>query len=276
MERDSATGNAEPAADTPTATVRRVTAVLDAFLAADRELGVTELAGRLGLAKSVIHRLVTALTDAEYLLQTAESRRYVLGPKAVRLGLVALGQLNISDRAPAYLRALAAETEETATLSVLVDDHRVYAEQVESGQTVRQTVQVGATAPLYLGASSKAILAFLPSARRTAILQAAEAVTATRADGTPIVATELAGELAAVQRRGYATSQSERVLGATSAAAPIFDRHGAVVGSISVAGVTVRHSAADLSRFGRLAREYARRLSVELGWPSVPASQETP
>ena len=66
---------------------------LDAFLEADRDLGVTELAARLGLAKSVVHRLMTALADAEYLAHDHASRRYSLGPKALRLGLVAVGQM---------------------------------------------------------------------------------------------------------------------------------------------------------------------------------------
>src|SRR5258708_28296042 len=79
VERDSSDGNA-----TPVATARRVTAVLDAFLAADADLGVTELAARLGLAKSVVHRLLAALTNAEYVRHDPATRRYSLGPQAIR------------------------------------------------------------------------------------------------------------------------------------------------------------------------------------------------
>jgi IclR family transcriptional regulator, acetate operon repressor len=266
VEQHSALGNS-----TPTATVRRVTAVLDAFIAAGGDLGVTELASQLGLAKSVVHRLVTALTEAEYLSQAAGTRRYALGPKALRLGLVAVGQINIRERSVGYLRALARETGETATLSMLVGDHRVYAEQVESVQPVRQSIQIGSSAPLYLGASGKAILAFLAPAARAAILGAVTSAGANRADGSPIDVDGLGRELEGIRRRGYATSQSERVLGATSAAAPVFDHHGNVVGSISVAGVTVRHGKPELARFGKLATAYANRLSSELGWPGRPA-----
>jgi IclR family acetate operon transcriptional repressor len=247
----------------PTATVGRVTAVLDAFLEADRDLGVTELAAQLGLAKSVVHRLMTALTDAEYLAHDVGSRRYSLGPKALRLGLVAVGQMRIRERALPYLRELAAETGETATLSLLVSDHRVYAEQIESAHHVRQSVPIGANAALYAGASGKAMLAFLPPARRAAILQ--QAALARRADGHPIDADALVAEIDQIRRQGFATSQSERVLGAASAAAPVFDHHGDVVASVSVAGVTVRHGPAELLAFGELAARCAARLSVELG-----------
>ena len=265
LEHGSASGNA-----TPAATVRRVTAVLDAFLDANGELGVTELASRLHLAKSVVHRLMTALTESEYLLQSGASRRYTLGPRAIRLGLAALGQLNLRERALEYLQALTALTGETTTLSVLVGDRRVYAHQIESRQRVRQTIQIGDSAPLYLGASGKAILAFLPADQRLAIVRAAADPAVTRADGARIDAEALDAELTLIHRRGYATSLSERILGATSSAAPVFDHRGQVVGCISVAGVTIRHGPAELERFGEQARDAANRLSIELGCLTPP------
>jgi DNA-binding IclR family transcriptional regulator len=260
-ERDSDAGTG-----LPTATVGRVTAVLDAFLEADGDLGVTELAAQLGLAKSVIHRVVSALADAEYLAHDVATRRYSLGSKAVRLGLVAVGQMRIRERALPYLRELAAETGETATLSLLVGDHRVYAEQVESAHHVRQSVGIGATAALHLGASGKAMLAFLPPSRVVAILRQARQLAPRRADGSPVDLRRLGKDLEEIRKRGFATSQSERVLGAASAAAPVYDHHGDVVASISVAGVTVRHGAEDLQRFGGLAKRSAERLSAELGY----------
>jgi DNA-binding IclR family transcriptional regulator len=250
----------------PTATVGRVTAVLDAFLEAGGDLGVTELAAQLGLAKSVVHRVVSALADAEYLAHDAATRRYSLGPRAIRLGLVAVGQMRIRERALPYLRELAAETTETATLSLLIGDYRIYAEQIESAHPVRQSIAIGSTATLYLGASGKAMLAFLPAQRVTAILRQAAQSAPLRADGTPVDIPGLSNELEDIRQRGFATSRSERVLGAASAAAPVHDHHGDVIASVSVAGVTVRHGPDDLLRFGGLARRCAERLSAQLGY----------
>jgi IclR family transcriptional regulator, acetate operon repressor len=262
VERDSVGRNAAA----PTATVARVTAVLDAFLENGASMGVTELATRLGLAKSVVHRLVTALVGAGYLDHDASTRQYGLGPKAVRLGLIAAGQIDIREKAGPVLHELAQRTAETATLSLLVGDQRVYAAQVESTQPVRQSVQVGSTAHLYVGASGKAMLAFLSGPRRTSVLRSAAATGVTLANGARLDCEALANELETIRRRGFATSEAERVRGAASAAAPVFDHRGGVVGAISVAGVTVRHGPAELEEFGKLARESAERLSVELGW----------
>ena len=253
------------ATETPTASVARVTALLDAFVETRTELGVTEIAVQLGLAKSVVHRLVTALTKAGYLSQT-RTRRYTLGPGATRLGQAALGQMDIRARARPILRELARASGETATLSTLAGDDRVYAEQVESTQSVRQSVSIGTAAPLYVGASSKAILAFLPERRSEAILSRAAKAGVTLASGTRLDIKALRSELAIVRRRGFATSMAERIVGAASAAAPVFDHHGEVIGSLSVASVTVRHGKGDLLRFGEMARAAADELSMELGW----------
>jgi DNA-binding IclR family transcriptional regulator len=271
VEQGSDLGNA-----TPTATVRRLTSILDSFLQADSDLGITQLAGRLGLAKSVVHRLVTALVDTGYLSHSHASRRYTLGPQAVRLGLVALSRMSIRECAQPILAHLAAETGETATLSVLDGDERVYADQVESTQVVRQTIQLGLRAPLYVGASGKAILAFLTTAQRHAIVRRAVRTAATRADGRPINERQLLGELEGVRQRGFATSRSERVVGAASAAAPVFNHHATIVGCVSVASVTVRHNLNDLARFGEIARRFADRLSAELGWAGVSGDEHTP
>jgi DNA-binding IclR family transcriptional regulator len=261
-ERRSTTTN-----ETPTASVARVTALLDTFVEARTDLGVTEIATRLGLAKSVVHRLVSALTKAGYLSQTANTRRYLLGPRATRLGQVALGQMDIRARARPILRELALATGETATLSTLAGDERVYAEQIESTQPVRQSVHIGSVAPLYLGASSKAILAFLPERRTEAILAHAGKPGVTLTDGSRLDVKALRADLATIRRRGFATSQGERIVGAVSTAAPVFDHHGDVIGSISVASVSVRHGKSDLVKFGEIARDAADRLSTQLGWP---------
>lgn len=266
-ERRSATMN-----ETPTASVARVTALLDTFVDTRGDLGVTEIATRLGLAKSVVHRLVTALTKAGYLSQTPNTHRYTLGPRATRLGQAALGQMDIRARARPILRELAAATGETATLSVLAGDERVYAEQIESTQPVRQSVQIGSAAPLHLGASSKAILAFLPERQSDAILTRAAKTPVTLTDGTRLDLKALRTELAAIRKRGFATSQGERIVGAVSSAAPVFDGHGDVVGSVSVASVSVRHGKADLVKFGDIVRGAADRLSTQLGWPGRDTS----
>lgn len=175
--------------------------------------------------------------------------------------------MDIRARARPILRDLASQTGETATLSTVAGDERVYAEQVESTQQVRQSLQIGSVAPLYLGASGKAILAFLPARRSEAILSRAAKLGVTLADGSRLDVKSLRAELGTIRRRSFAMSRGERIVGAVSSAAPVFDHHGEVVGAVSVASVSVRRGRGDLLKFGELARFSADKLSMELGWP---------
>jgi DNA-binding IclR family transcriptional regulator len=229
---------------------RRVVAVLEAFLDGVPDLGVTELSRRLDCSKSVVHRILAALTERGFVVADPATHRYRLGPNARRLGDVASEHQDLGAQALPHLRRIRERTGETATFSARRGAVRVYVEQVESRHVVRQTVRVGEEAPLHLGASGKAILAFLP-----------ESAWPSGAGGAA-----LGADLRRIRRRGYATSQGERIPGAASVAAPVFDRDGSVIGSISVAGVVVRTEARQTAVYGSIVQTEADALSRKLGW----------
>lgn len=245
----------------------RATDVLIALI--DRpEVGVSELSRIFGWSKSAAHRALATLAASGFVTLDPESRRYRLGPTALRLGLAALARADLHRLALPHLRRLRDRTGETATVTVLSDDERVYVDQVESGHPVRQIIEVGTRAPLYVGASSKAMLAHLPDERREHVLE--QGAGAPKADGSQVNADALRRELEVIRSRGFAISRGERVAGAASVAAPVFGHDAAVLGSISIAGVTARQSAADLEALGPLVREAALALSHELGWHPPP------
>jgi DNA-binding IclR family transcriptional regulator len=235
---------------------RRVADVLDAFASSSGDLGVTEIARQLHCSKSIVHRILVSLVEAGYVAAEPATHRYRLGAKTLLLARAASAHDDLRLRALPHLQIIRERTGETATLSLLRGGVRVYAERVESRQAVRQTVDVGAEAPLHLGASGKAILAFLPEGPRPAQGRAA-----------------LDAELERVRRRGYAVSRAERIPGAASVAAPIFDHRGVVVGSVSAAGVLARSDTRTTARYGAVVAAEARALSRELGWRDAPASR---
>ena len=240
---------ARKSARSPSA-ARRVTEVLDAFAAARGDLGVSEIARELACSKSVVHRILVALVEAGYVAADMRTRRYRLGVKAAVLAGAGPGHDDLRRRALPHLEVIRDRTGETATLSLLRGAVRVYVEQLESHQAVRQTVVVGAEAPLHLGSSGKAILAYLPEDRWPP---------AARGQA-------LRAELERVRRRGYAVSHAERIPGAASVAASVFDHTGSVVGSLSAAGVLARSDARTAARYGAVVAAEARALSRELGW----------
>lgn len=226
------------------------------------DLGVTEIATELDLTKAAVHRILTALRSRELIALDPVTRRYSLGHAAIALGRAYMARTDLRAMAGPELRRLSQQTEETATLSVRRGDTRLYVDQAVPAQELRMEVSLGIPYPLHAGSSSKAILAFLRPEEIEAYLVRHELDAL-----TPKTITEpgkLQAELAAVRRRGYATSLGERQEGAASVAAPIFDHDGLVIAAVSVAGPATRFKPR-LQEAARPLLETAARLSARLG-----------
>jgi IclR family transcriptional regulator, acetate operon repressor len=244
--------------------VQRATAVLQLFIDSGRgRLGVTEIAGTLGLSKAVVHRILASMREAGFIDVHPESRQYALGPAALALGLAYLGHLDVRALARPALEELSRATQETATLSIRHGATRVYVDQVPPDREVKMTVPLGRPFPLHAGSSSKAFLAFLSDAEQEDYLRThplAPLATATITDPG-----QLRRDLATIRKRGYAWSREERQPGAASVAAPVFDHEGAPVAVVSVCGPAERFRA-QADRHARLLLEQVRGLSRRMGF----------
>ncbi|MCO1654312.1 IclR family transcriptional regulator [Pseudonocardia humida] len=231
--------------------------LLEALADAGGEAGVSELAGRTGLAPGTIHRLVRTLLHAGYLRQLP-SRRYALGPRLIRLGDSATRMLG--RWATPTLTELVAAIGETANLAVLDGDHAVYVAQVPSPHSVRVFAEIGRRVPVHCTGVGKALLSALP---------AAEAETLLARTGLPAVTPStvtdpdrMRAELAATRERGYATDDGEQEPGVRCVAVPVVGAHGAV--ALSVSGPEGRMDAAALRRAVPLVVAAGERLRTAL------------
>jgi len=125
----------------------RVVAVLD-FLAHhphDR-FGLSELARRLDLPKPTCLGIVTALTDADYLVRDGRDKTYRLGPALISLGHTAQESMRVDPAAREELRLLSSGYSTTVALSAVIDDRITLLELVgPPGADVG--VQVGQSYP---------------------------------------------------------------------------------------------------------------------------------
>ena len=231
----------------------RCIAVLEAVGSGARSFG--QIAQATGLTRPTAHRLVKALQIHGLLTSTGASG-YRLGPRLLDLASAAERELPLREVAHPLLQRLARTTGESAQLFIRELDRRVCVDAVQSDNELRTIVQVGVRLPLSAGSAGKVLLAFGPE-----VLQAkaiAEAVKLT--ERTP-VGPALVRQLAAIRRRGYATSAGEREPGVGSVSAPIRDREGRVVAAVSVSGPESRlgnpgrYSASVLEAAGQIGRQ---------------------
>lgn len=243
--------------------VERALDVLDLF-AGDgvKDLGVTEIADRLDLSKAVVHRILSTFRVKGYVDYDEDDRRYRLGPRILTLGLSYLDRLDVRETARATMRELVEETNETATMSVRAGWSRVYVDQITPPRDIKMVVQLGSAHPLHAGASSKAMLAFLPDEMQDAYLALGDLEKVT--DETVTSKRALRKELADIRQRGFAASVGERQSGAGSVAAPIFGYDGSVVAVLSLCGPVERFEPM-IEEHGKLLVEATTRTSEELG-----------
>lgn len=223
-----------------TETAGRVIDVLLLFNDGPSALGVTQIARELGLSKAVVHRILRTLADKGMLVSDPGSRGYRLGPAASTLGTRALQDSDLRAAAIDRIHELRDATGETATLTAMVPQGRIYLDQVESGHEIKMTVELGRRFPLHAGSSGKCMLASLPADRREQVLNLGLPGLTERTTTDPA---ELRAELDNIRQRGYATSDGERQRDAASVAAPVLGSSGSVLGAVSVCGPRYRVTA---------------------------------
>lgn len=246
------------------ATVERAADVLLHFAATSRpNLGITEIAEELGLSKAAVHRILASLRSRGLIDLDEQTRRYSLGVAAMRLGLAYLDRIDVRRIAQPFLAELSERTNETATLSIRINFHRIYVDQVTPNREVIMSVSLGTPYPLHAGASSRAFMAYLTEEELNRYLETTPLESLT--PGTITDAEALRADLAEVRARGYAHSIAERMNGAASLAAPVFGHDERPIAVISVCGPVERFLAEyDVCLEALL--DVSRRFSQKCGW----------
>lgn len=217
--------------------VQRATAILRA--AAERPSGDTAsgLARAAGLPTSTALRLIHTL-ESEGFLTRQGNGHYVIGLVLARLGHDA-GHADLLDATTrAALDRVAAETNETVTLSVVRgrDDLDVVL-QVDTRHLIQAVNWVGRRYPLHASSSGKVLLASFEPARLERFLDAPlEPCTAATITDPDL----LRREIERVSSRGYAEIVDELEEGLSSVSVPIVEAEGQLVATLNVTGPSFR------------------------------------
>lgn len=219
--------------------VSRTLRILEA-LAAGGELGLTELAGAVGVHKSTLFRFMRTLCERGYAHRDADTERFSLTLKVFELGSSVYARVDLVKIATPFLTRLSATTQETVHLAILDDTRLVYLSKIESPRSLRVAMAsgVGLSAPAYCTGVGKVLLAFGPSDVLREYLEHCDFTRYT--EHTIPDRRKLLAELQAIRGRGWGLDDEEHEYGVRCVAAPVRDRRGAVIAALSVSGPTVR------------------------------------
>ena len=246
--------------------VDRAIAILQCFTADKPALSVLDIQRRVGLSRPTLYRLLQTLAATGLVKAEGDPQRFRLGHGVMELAHVWLAGLNEVDVARPILERLRESTGETAALFVRREQKRICVLELESHHALTIVRGIGDAGDITVGASGKAILAYLDEGRRDAIL---DRVTKTRR-------AELVKALEAARSRGFATSHGEVIVGAVAIAAPIFNQNAEVSGCIGVFGPKARVKDSDIPRFGALVIEAANAISLQFGYRAEQAARGKP
>ncbi|HXG42769.1 MAG TPA: IclR family transcriptional regulator, partial [Dehalococcoidia bacterium] len=196
-----------------------------------QELGVREMARRLGMSKSAVHRLAVELERVGFLFRDPETGRYRLGLRLLQYGGLFQLQSELVREALPVLRSLLRVTGETVHLAALEGGQVVYLVKLESANSISMPSWVGWRNPAHCTAVGKALLAYQDRAE----VEATVAKGLRRFTPNTIVEPErLLEHLRQVRQRGLSFDQEERRVGLRCVGAPVLGRDGEAVASISV------------------------------------------
>lgn len=221
-------------------TIEKGLRILDLFTEEQPYLRLVDLHKLTDMPKPTLLRLLGSFEELGYLQRVAikenglvsDSKTYMLGLKFLEMAQRVESRFEIRTVAYPYMKELQEKFNEAVQLIVVNQDNGVYIEKVESTRPVRLYTRVGRQAPLYAGACTRTLLAFLDSQTQERILSGE---LTKFASGTLVNKEALQREIKLTLENGYSYSDSELEEGTASLAVPIFDRFGEVSYSISIA-----------------------------------------
>ena len=214
--------------------IARVGQLFRALEAEPLGLTLTELANRLELPRSTVHRLVGALATEGLVTNSVATGQVRIGPELIRIASAA--RLDLRQQVEPLMRGIFDAIGETVDCSVLEAGQLRVVEVIPTQHQLRVVAEVGAVFPLHCSSKGKAVLALLPDDEIEAL------VPRTLHRFTPQTITtrsRLLQEIAEVRQRGVALDVEEHTLGVCAAAIGARDAYGSVF-AISVPAPTLR------------------------------------
>ncbi|MEO9175393.1 MAG: IclR family transcriptional regulator [Gaiellales bacterium] len=246
--------------------VQKAVAILRAAAERPEGASVSGLARAAGLPRATTLRLIRTLESEGLLVRFRERDRVALGLEMLRLARAVDVREALVEAARGPLEALAAETNETISLSIVEPDSVLtVVKQIDPPSLLRISDWVGRRYALHASSSGKLLLSTMSDAQLANVLaEPLERLT----DATITDVDALRAELAAVRSKGFSLIVDELELGVASISVGVSVRR-ALVAVLNVTGPTLRFDAAARTAAVPHALEAARAVELAIDRPTA-------
>jgi DNA-binding IclR family transcriptional regulator len=256
--------NSGPASDKPSGTqsLERALTLLREIAAHNRGGSrLLDLAGRTGLQRPTVHRMLKCLAAENMVQQDPDSHRYYLGPMVFELGLTAAPRFNLREICHPALTRIAEATGDTVFLTQRSGLDGVCLDRHEGTFPIKTfTLEIGMRRPLGVGIGSLAILAELPEEEIRHIVS----TNAPRLPEYGLSAGSLLSQMKKAQRLGYAVREAPSLAGVRSVGLALHNRSGVPFAALSVSAISSRMTEKRVGELAQLLKNEARLIERQL------------
>lgn len=235
--------------------------LLKSFTMDEPEMDLSKLSEKLDVGISTAHRLASTLVSVGFLTKDPQTRMYRPGTSILALGNIVSEQMDLFRNFTPFLESLMIKTGETVHIGILRNDRIFYLQKVESPHPIRLLSHVGRQNPIHNTSMGQAILAYKSEKE---IDQVIALGLERHTDKTITSPEQFRLRLEEIKAQGFAVSIEELNDGVTSIAAPILNRVGKVVASVSIAGPVERIHTHSIPRFVKMVTETANEISEQM------------
>mgnify|MGYP001197231346 CR=1 FL=1 len=215
--------------------------IIEAFDAENTRLTASQAGLRCGLTRTAARRYLLTLTHLGYV--GTDGKLFWLTPRVLRLGHSYLESARLPRVVQPYLQRITTGTGEVGYVGVLDGDEIVYIARSGVHRHMNTGYMLGSRVQAQVTAGGLLMIALQGEAAAQAWLDrhGLKAYTShTMADKTA-----LARQMAVVRQQGWALSEQQLEMNYRGIAVPLYDRHGDVLGSLSVTMPMNHESSAD-------------------------------
>jgi DNA-binding IclR family transcriptional regulator len=242
--------------------VSRVSRVLKVVAEHPGGVSAAAVAHATGLTRPTAHRLLTSLAAEGFVDHDPGAARWFLGPELYLLGSLAADRYDVTEAARESVRALAAETGESAFFSARRGSETVCLVREEGSFPIRSFVLYeGVRFPLGVASAGLAILSYLPDDEIDAYLDESGLQQRWGPQHSPAAVRD---RIALTRETGYALNPALILEGSWGMGAAVFDAAGRPAWALSLTGVESRFRPDRQPELGRLLLERAHRVSANL------------
>ncbi|MBN1190771.1 MAG: IclR family transcriptional regulator [Dehalococcoidales bacterium] len=238
--------------------------ILEIFLDAKEEMGISDIARISGLNKATVSRIANYLATRNYLVQSEKRGKYFLGTQFLVFSRVIKDRIKIRDVAMPYLAKLCKLVDESIVLVIWDGKKAINIDSVQSAQSLRIIPDESGQIPLHCTGTGKIFLAQMTDKELETYFSTNEMSAYTTNTITSLK--QLKTHLLTIVDEGVGYDDEEYKFGVRNVASGIKDVEGRLIAAIGVLAPSIRLTRSKMIEIAPEVKRCAMEISRELGY----------